>query len=214
MALSQIGIAPPFRWPSALEKLVKEGDYFLEHSGNINRKAGEAEKFYTQKKIEMARVAHKYYRLLEYIEQGYAPREGEGGAEKRHKHDIYQECLYSSYACIIALGKIPLGRDTIRFCPQLKLPGVKSDQDFQKYLGEVKSCWASIQRVEEEDEGKVELAKHFNRVTELIDETYSGDERSLCFNAQEDKWERGRDPFHYGRTLHEEHFGGITLKRT
>jgi len=223
MALGYIKIAPPFRWPSALEELVKDGNYFINIAVKINKVAGKEEKdlsksaegtknnFYTGQKIKMARIAHKYFRLLEYIEKGSAPlneRTDTGRYIERYcNHVIHYEEMFLKYMTAATQGMIFLGSDTIKLCSDLKLPlKIDSNEDFlEKYLGKVKSYWTGIQKIGEEDKEKVELAKHFNRVTEFIERNCFSDDNSLYFDAQKDEWVRDRSPFHYGRPLHEEH---------
>lgn len=180
MTLFRTSPSPPQRWPSGLERLVGESKYILDNAIKINKAIADAKKnpsegevsASTDMKLRMTRLTHKYSRLIEFIEKGYAPT-GKEYAYDPYTHD--NRVLFGEYLSVTRLKK-----------------NIDNNEDFlERYLGEVKSCWISIQELSEKDSEKVELAKNFNEVSEFIGRHCYGQRERFFFDQQKDQWVRG-----------------------
>ncbi|MBU1199883.1 MAG: hypothetical protein KKF46_04090 [Nanoarchaeota archaeon] len=186
-------IAPPRRWPRALEDLTSYGSIIIHHA-----ERGDMEKILNEDSY-LQNKTHRYKKLFEYLENGYQSIK-KASTNTKEAQPVYeglqslnQTLLYYNYANIVLQGMLWKGYDTLKFCAHLKYnDSLKTPEDFyEKYFQTAKNTWHNLEKIKPEDKEKIELIKHFNQVTEFISLNKFDEYHELNFNTSKDEWEYG-----------------------
>lgn len=208
---------PPMQWPKELERLATSVTIIIGHyehgylEETFKKHPGVGQNY--------RGLMHQYDKLIDYVKQGYNNRIKEGEYFFNPQARLW---LYYEYAIIKGTMGMRLMKvmhnphndffemDSVRqsfglikqhleeyinpiMTPNLVISGIKTpEQCYRQYLQPIQRAWHRMQKSQGISKKSLELVKHFNYITRLVETLEPDNERGWQFDEKKDEWYHGQ----------------------